>query len=54
MAKANADWNVLPHEPFEKLAENLWFVRGSLPNIPLKRTMVVARHADGRLVIHYL
>lgn len=52
MAKANADWNVLPHEPIEKLAENLWFVRGSLPNIPLKRTMVVARHADGRLVIH--
>ncbi len=52
MAQAHANWNVLPHEPIEKLAENLWFVRGSLPTIPLKRTMVVARHADGRLVIH--
>jgi len=52
MAKAHAEWRVLPHEPIEKLAENLWFVRGSLPKMSLKRTMVVARQADGRLVIH--
>jgi hypothetical protein len=31
MAKANAEWKVLAHEPVQKLAENLLWVRGVLP-----------------------
>lgn len=49
---AQAEWKVLRHEPLEQLADNLWFVRGTLPSVALKRTMVVARRADGTLVIH--
>ncbi|HET9956689.1 MAG TPA: hypothetical protein VFQ61_19470 [Polyangiaceae bacterium] len=52
MAKAHTEWTVLPHESLEKLADNLWWVRGSLKGMSLKRTMVIARLADGRLVIH--
>jgi hypothetical protein len=52
MARENAGWNVLPHGPIEKLAENLWWVSGSLPGMTLKRCMTVVRLGDGRLVIH--
>jgi len=52
MAKANGDWKVLPHGPIEKLADNLWWVQGSLPGMSLKRTMTVVRFSDGRLLIH--
>jgi hypothetical protein len=47
----STDWKVLPHEPLQKLEENLWFVVG-VASGPLKRTMVVAKRSDGRLVIH--
>lgn len=52
MAKANSTWKVLPHEPLMRLADNLWYVRGSLEGMPLKRNMVIARRGDGGLVIH--
>jgi hypothetical protein len=52
MATAFLDWKVLPHGPIEKLAENLWWVQGSLPGMSLKRVMVVVRLNDGRLLIH--
>jgi hypothetical protein len=52
MAKAHATWRVLPHGPIVKLAENLWWVSGDVPGMSLKRTMVVVRLADARLVIH--
>jgi hypothetical protein len=52
MATASDDWKVLPHEPIVRLAENLWWVRGTLPRISLKRVMTIARLGDGRLVIH--
>lgn len=52
MAKANSTWKVLPHEPLMKLADNLWYVRGPLEGMPLKRNMVIARRGDGGLVIH--
>jgi len=42
----------LDHGPIEKLSENLWRVQGALPGMSLKRTMVIARLDDGRLVIH--
>jgi hypothetical protein len=52
MAQANLEWNVLPHGPIERLADNLWWVQGSLRGMSLKRAMTVAKLGDGRLVIH--
>jgi len=48
----NTAWPVLPHGPIEQLEENLWLVTGDLPRIGLKRTMTLARMADGRLAIY--
>ena len=50
--KRDAAWTVLPHQPIEKLAENLWHVSGSLTFGTLKRAMTIAKRSDGRLVIH--
>lgn len=54
MPKAYDDFQVLPHGPFVHLAENLWWVQGSLPNMSLKRVMTVARleGPGSPLVIH--
>lgn len=49
---ADDDWKVLPHEPIEKLSENLWRVVGSMERMPLRRVMTVVRLGDGRLVIN--
>jgi hypothetical protein len=51
MARPRATWQVLPHEPIQKLSENLWWVRAPVPGFTLRRTMTVARLADGRLVV---
>ncbi len=45
-------WTVLPHGPLERLEDNLWRVEGSLPNMPLRRVMTVARLASGALLLH--
>lgn len=45
------EWTVLPHDPIEKLAPNLWSVSGSMPK-GNQRRMTIARLADGRLVVH--
>jgi hypothetical protein len=52
MAKSHTGWKVLDHEPVVKLAENLWWVRGAIPGMSLKRVMTVARLGDGRLALH--
>ena len=52
MAKWHTQWKVLRHGEFVELAENLWWVEGSLPGMSLKRVMTVVRLNDGRLVIH--
>lgn len=52
MSDADTAWRVLRHDPVQHLAENLWWVKGALPNMTLERNMTVARLADGRLVIH--
>jgi hypothetical protein len=52
MPNANDEWKVLEHGPLEPLAENLWCVRGALPGMSLRRTMIVARRLDGGLVLH--
>jgi hypothetical protein len=45
-------WTVLSHGPIEKLEDNLWRAEGTLPNMPLKRVMTLARLASGDLVVH--
>lgn len=52
MPKTNSEWRVLGHGPIKHLAENLWWVQGALPGMSLKRSMVIVRLSDGRLVIH--
>ena len=52
MPKAFETWTVLDHGPIERLEPNLWIVVGSLPNMQLKRVMVLIRLDDGRIVIH--
>jgi hypothetical protein len=47
-----AEWQVLPHDPIQELADNLWRVEGALPHFSLRRVMTVVRLSDGRLVIH--
>jgi hypothetical protein len=42
-------WTVLPHDPIEKLEENLWTADGALARGPIRRRMMVARYQDGRL-----
>jgi hypothetical protein len=49
MAKPFETWTVLPHDPIEKLEQNLWRVEGRVDR--LTRVMVVVRLGDGRLVI---
>jgi len=46
------EWAVLPHDPMEQLADNLWRVEGDLPGMALRRAMTVARLAGGGLVLH--
>jgi hypothetical protein len=45
------EWTVLPHDPIEKLASNLWSVSGTMPK-GNQRRMTLARLGDGRLVVH--
>lgn len=52
MPNAHTEWKVLEHGSIERLADNLWWVQGSLPGMSLKRVMVIVRLSDGRLIIH--
>lgn len=51
MPKSFETWNVLPHGPIEQLSRRLWCVDGTLPDMPLDRTMTLVRLDDGRLVV---
>ena len=44
------EWTVLPHDPIEKLADNLWRVTGKMGTV--QRQMVLARMGDGRVVVY--
>jgi hypothetical protein len=52
MPAAFSTWTVLPHAPIEKLADNLWRVTGKMPDGRVQRQMVLARMADGRVIVH--
>src|SRR5687768_11323449 len=50
--KVNTEWTVLRHGPVERLAENLWRVKGSLPGMSLERVMTAVRRDDGSILLH--
>jgi hypothetical protein len=52
VAKITNEWRVLDHGPLERLADNLWRVKGSLPGMSLERVMTIVRRTDGTLIIH--
>jgi hypothetical protein len=52
MAKAFETWTVLRHKPIEKIADNLWMVRGWMPDNRTDRVMTLARRSDGGIVVH--
>jgi len=45
-------WKFLGHGPLLRLEPNLWAVEGPHPRLTINRWMVVARLADGRLIMH--
>lgn len=51
MAKPRRGWLPEAHEPLQRLAENLWWVRAPVPGISIRRSMTLVRLADGRLLI---
>jgi len=52
LAKAFETWTALEHGALEKHGDNVWSVRGSMPNPNIVRRMTIARLANGGLVIH--
>ena len=50
MPKVLTEWTVLPHDPIEKLADNVWRVSGTLGDI--QRQMVLAKRKDGGVVVY--
>nr|HEX4313068.1 hypothetical protein [Kofleriaceae bacterium] len=47
--KTFTQWTVLPHDPIERVADNLWRVTGQLGTA--QRQMILARMRDGRVVV---
>ncbi|MFL5274020.1 MAG: hypothetical protein ACJ79E_18325, partial [Anaeromyxobacteraceae bacterium] len=45
-------WTVLPHDPLQRLEDNLWTVAGRLPHGPMNRRMSIVRLRDGGLLFH--
>lgn len=52
MISGDTAWKVLPHDPIERLADNLWRVEGALPRFGMRRVMSVVRLSTGKLLIH--
>lgn len=52
MAKCFTEWTVLPHDPIEKIGDNLWRVEGLMNEGKLQRQMVLGRMKDGRVIVH--
>ena len=52
MTEAETQWKVLPHDPIERLSDNLWRVEGALPQFGMRRVMSVVRLSTGQLLIH--
>jgi hypothetical protein len=53
MPKPPRPWTVTPHQPIEKLEDNLWSVSSPVPGIPgFSRRMSIIKLSDGQLAFH--
>jgi hypothetical protein len=43
-------WIVAPHDPIEKLEDNLWTIDGTTPGLPVRRRMSIVKLSNGELV----
>lgn len=54
MARPERPWIVTPHDPIEKLEDDLWAVDGAIPGgVPARRRMSIIKRSDGRLVFFH-
>lgn len=49
MAKPPRPWTVTPHDPLQKLEDNLWAVESRVPGLPIRRRMCIVKRSDGQL-----
>ncbi|RMG98509.1 MAG: hypothetical protein D6705_05735 [Deltaproteobacteria bacterium] len=47
---SDTSWRVLPHDPLEQLGDRLYRVEGDLPNLKIRRQMIVLVEDDGLLL----
>lgn len=52
MSKPPRPWIVAPHDPIQRLEDNLWAVDGDVPGMKFRRRMIIARRDDGKLVFY--
>jgi hypothetical protein len=50
MPKPPRPWTVTPHDPIEKLEDNLWTVESQVPGLPIRRRMCMVKRSDGQIV----
>jgi hypothetical protein len=50
MAKPPRPWTITPHDPIEKIDDNLWAVESAVPGLPIRRRMCIIKRTDGQLV----
>jgi len=50
MTKTPRPWIVTPHDPIEKLEDNLWTVAGEIPGLRVTRRMSIIRLSSGDLM----
>jgi hypothetical protein len=51
--KPRRPWTVTPHEPLQKLEENLWVVGSQVPKVPINRRMAIVKLSDGKLLFYH-
>jgi|SRR5579859_3725681 len=52
MPKPPRPWTVTPHDPIEKIDDNLWAVESPVPGVPIRRRMCIIKRSDGQLLFH--
>jgi hypothetical protein len=53
LARPERPWIVTPHDPIEKLEDNLWAVEGGVPGVPMRRRMSIVKRSDGKLLFFH-
>jgi hypothetical protein len=53
MSAAPRPWIVTPHDPIEKLDDNLWAVTSQVPGIPVNRRMMIIKLSTGDLLFYH-